>query len=178
MSTELLADVSSSLRQNSNSIEPVTSPRYIPTIEHYVNSYDIVPRWGVLYHVRRKGEDAYSGIVFVHEKAPGHLFDQHYLDSMFPQHYDEDDARAFLNHVVTDNNETGFAKARTWHDPRNTAQASLALIPQSRSVEISDSLDDHAVWAQEARAAAMDSPQRRRVRDLSRLWMHLDGGQP
>ncbi|PGG96703.1 hypothetical protein GX51_07702 [Blastomyces parvus] len=52
-------------------------------IEHYVNGDDIVPRWGVMYNVRL-AKTRYSGRVFIRNGATGHMFNQHYLDNIFP----------------------------------------------------------------------------------------------
>ncbi|KAL2371908.1 hypothetical protein RJ035_002118 [Blastomyces gilchristii] len=52
-------------------------------IEHYVNGEDIVPRWGVMYNVR-SAKTRYSGKVFIRNGVTGHMFNQHYLDNIFP----------------------------------------------------------------------------------------------
>ncbi|OAX78856.1 hypothetical protein ACJ72_06830 [Emergomyces africanus] len=52
-------------------------------IEHYVNGEDIVPRWGVMYNVR-SAKTRYAGKVFVRNGATGHMFNQHYLENIFP----------------------------------------------------------------------------------------------
>ncbi|KAI9708273.1 MAG: hypothetical protein M1828_003091 [Chrysothrix sp. TS-e1954] len=64
--------------------DPRLPTHTLPHIEHYVNSLDLVPRWGVLYHIVLSLGTHYSGSVFVHEGASGHLFDAHYLSTMFP----------------------------------------------------------------------------------------------
>ena len=83
---------------------PEIPNQLIHTIEHYVNGLDLVPRWGVLYSILLGTECDYSGRVFVHEHASGHLFDRHYLSTMFPlsglQQIYEDDPEMFLNHKV------------------------------------------------------------------------------
>ncbi|KAI4248989.1 MAG: hypothetical protein LQ352_005773 [Teloschistes flavicans] len=56
----------------------------IKYIEHYANEYDMVPRWGVLYATRALLTNRYAGAVFVHMGATGHMFVQHYLDTIFP----------------------------------------------------------------------------------------------
>lgn len=44
----------------------------------------MVPRWGVLYATRALLTNRYAGAVFVHMGATGHMFVQHYLDTIFP----------------------------------------------------------------------------------------------
>ena len=58
--------------------------RCIPHIEHYCNEYDMVSRWGALHNVAQVLDNRYSGTVFVRIGATGHMFNQHYLASMFP----------------------------------------------------------------------------------------------
>lgn len=50
-------------------------------IEHYANSGDFVSRWGVLNFANIRNR--YIGHVFIRHGS-GHLFNQHYLGSMFP----------------------------------------------------------------------------------------------
>lgn len=83
---------------------PEIPNQLIHTIEHYVNAWDLVPRWGVLYSILLGTASDYSGRVFVHDHASGHLFEEHYLSTMFPlaglaRIYD-DDSEMFLNHKV------------------------------------------------------------------------------
>lgn len=44
----------------------------------------MVPRWGVLYSIKHILNNRYAGRVFIHLGASGHLFIQHYLDTLFP----------------------------------------------------------------------------------------------
>ncbi|KAL8823813.1 MAG: hypothetical protein Q9191_005530 [Dirinaria sp. TL-2023a] len=59
--------------------------RCIRYIEHYCNEYDMIARWGPLYNITTVLDNRYCGRVFVRMGATGHLFNQHYLDAMFPQ---------------------------------------------------------------------------------------------
>ena len=56
----------------------------IPFIEHYANEKDLVPRWGVLHCTQDVLNNRYAGSVFVRMGASGHMFNQHYMDPMFP----------------------------------------------------------------------------------------------
>lgn len=44
----------------------------------------MVPRWGVLYNTTEVLDNRYSGTIFVRTDATGHMFNQHYMDIMFP----------------------------------------------------------------------------------------------
>ncbi|KAL8669836.1 MAG: hypothetical protein Q9168_005588 [Polycauliona sp. 1 TL-2023] len=61
-----------------------TQTAIIPYIEHYANEYDMVPRWGVLYAIRKLLNNRYAGNVFIRDKATGHMFVDHYLNPIFP----------------------------------------------------------------------------------------------
>ena len=63
---------------------PPQPERVISHIEHYANEKDMVPRWGVLHCVQDILDNRYAGSVFVRMGASGHLFNQHYMDAMFP----------------------------------------------------------------------------------------------
>ncbi|KAL9094780.1 MAG: hypothetical protein Q9165_003051 [Trypethelium subeluteriae] len=79
----------------------------IPVIEHYCNELDMVPRWGVLNNVRSQPQLRYAGSVFIHRQMSGHLFNRHYLDTMFPMNKR---SQHFLDQVV--DVDIGTAKAR------------------------------------------------------------------
>ncbi|KAF2235458.1 hypothetical protein EV356DRAFT_500335 [Viridothelium virens] len=79
----------------------------IPVIEHYCNELDMVPRWGVLNNVRSQPQLRYAGSVFIHRQMSGHLFNRHYLDTMFPM---DKRLQSFLDQVV--DVDIGTAKAR------------------------------------------------------------------
>ncbi|KAI9043981.1 uncharacterized protein KD926_002360 [Aspergillus affinis] len=54
--------------------------RRFPFIEHYANSQDFVCKWGVLHFIHLRNR--YLGHLFLRQ-GTGHLFIQHYLDTMF-----------------------------------------------------------------------------------------------
>ncbi|CCD34528.1 hypothetical protein BofuT4_P102290.1 [Botrytis cinerea T4] len=77
-----------------NSNTPVELPpsrngngKAIPHIEHYAHTYDFVSQFGVLHYHRNDTNDTFAprfmGRLFEVE-ASGHMFVQHYLDTMFP----------------------------------------------------------------------------------------------
>lgn len=63
---------------------PPQPKHVISHIEHYVNEKDMVARWGVLHCTQDILNNRYAGSVFVRMGASGHLFNQHYMDSIFP----------------------------------------------------------------------------------------------
>ncbi|KAF7933197.1 hypothetical protein EAE99_003082 [Botrytis elliptica] len=77
-----------------NSNTPVELPasrngngKAIPHIEHYAHTYDFVSRFGVLHYHTNYSNDTFAprfmGRLFEVETS-GHMFVQHYLDTMFP----------------------------------------------------------------------------------------------
>ncbi|PGH00505.1 hypothetical protein AJ79_08196 [Helicocarpus griseus UAMH5409] len=78
----------------------------IKYIEHYVNGEDMVPRWGVLHNVRCV-RTRYSGKVFIRNNATGHMFNQHYLNSIFrlenssSEYLNAEGDKGFLDQEVT-----------------------------------------------------------------------------
>lgn len=157
-------------RDNSSvSVEPhVPVPRrdlsnhYIRTVEHYCNEYDLVPQWGVLYHMS-KGKRTYSGRAFVRKGATGHLFDVHYLAPYFPllkMKKNIDDPALFINeHVEVDNCNTPLLRVGSF----------LAEVSSSSSDSSSNSEDE---------MPSTDGPETNgkvevRVRDVSRLWRYV-----
>lgn len=74
----------------------------ISHIEHYANEKDMVPRWGVLHCVQSVLNNRYAGSVFVRMGGSGHMFNQHYMDPMFPLEESETLSRddSFLERVV------------------------------------------------------------------------------
>ena len=63
---------------------PPQPKHVISHIEHYANELDMVSRWGVLHCTQDILNNRYAGSVFVRMGASGHLFNQHYMDAMFP----------------------------------------------------------------------------------------------
>lgn len=148
---------------------PDMSDRLIPTIEHYVNRQDLVPTWGVLYHIILGTGTTYSGRVFVHESASGHLFDEHYLGPMLPlldmSEIEKGDKKCFLNHVArlsdSKGKSTGIWRAETFHD-----EAKARVLNGKPNGELSDD---------ESIALPINRVQGMTVKELSRLWRYIGG---
>ncbi|KAF2761238.1 hypothetical protein EJ05DRAFT_257368 [Pseudovirgaria hyperparasitica] len=139
-------------------VDGVMAMRRVPgvrTIEHYMNEFDLVPRWGVKYSTSESPNQRYAGRVFINRNATGHLFDEHYLDIMFPLREDgELEAGGFLDDIVE-------IEERPSRVP--TPEGDL-----ERYVE-----DGGIRWVM----SADDAPNGgRSVRELSKLWRYVNGG--
>lgn len=133
--------------------------RYVRTVEHYINEFDLVPQWGVLHHMQKQERGAYSGRAFVLKDATGHLFDQHYLTRYFPverMQADMDAPGLFLNDVV----EVGAEL-----EGRSTFLA-----------EVGDRGGGGGDGESRGGGGGRGGEVEVRVRDLSRLWSYVGGG--
>ena len=144
-------------------LKPAIPNQLIHTIEHYVNGRDMVPRWGVLQHILLGTTIDYSGRVFVHQRASGHFFKEHYLDVMFPladlQRIKDGDPHIFLNHRVhMENREFDGPKSKWW----GIFRAYTDEIPGN---------DSHGAGPSRV------PEQNLSVRDLSKLWRYMGGGE-
>lgn len=195
----------------------------------------MVPRWGVLYNTCEVLDNRYAGTVFVRMDATGHMFNQHYMNAMFPlphstdennNYHDEeglpDPLNTFLDQIVDVDEKT--ARKRD-----NIAIRNMLLMKRQSSlgagIEFGDGHtlpvlgagvgveallnDDHGdevvigngngfvnggndgavLGRAQTNGSDSDSGGERdrdrvveargkTVRDLSRLWMYLDGGSP
>lgn len=176
-----------------------TSPRgVIPHIEHYCNEYDMVPRWGVLHNTTEVLDNRYSGTIFVRMDATGHMFNQHYMDAMFPLELVDDPHQAlldiFLDKVVDVDEKT--ARKREIIANRN-----MGIMRQESGIEFGDGQvlpvrpvvnggnerpqhhnDEARIGFMNAGEGAVLGLGReargRTVRELSRLWMYIGGASP
>ncbi|KLJ07945.1 hypothetical protein EMPG_16581 [Blastomyces silverae] len=161
-------------------------------IEHYVNGEDIVPRWGVMYNVRL-AKTRYSGRVFIRNGATGHMFNQHYLDNIFPLdgrllppgHNNRPGApTGFLDQVVTVDECTCRDREAYYATAAASAAGKAGRCESSAgvnghgggvmSVSTGSGLcaGDPNDGDDEYDGAGMT------VRDLSRLWRYLGGADP
>ena len=151
---------------------PEIPNQLIHTIEHYVNRYDMVPRWGVLYHILQKNKCEYSGRVFVHEKTSGHFFEDHYLSQMFPleqlERIRRGDPKMFLNHRIHLEKDTDDSPRSRWWGVFRAGtvktNSETGILPSEGSR--SSSTED----GQTANESAAT------VKQLSKLWRYMDGG--
>ncbi|WEW59402.1 hypothetical protein PRK78_004874 [Emydomyces testavorans] len=145
------------------------SPRtgVIRYIEHYVNGDDPVPRWGILYNVRRMLKNRFAGKVFIRMNTSGHMFNQHYLDFMFPLPEDRhgDDEPGFLDQIVEIDEKTPNARDQFVHKALNVP-------PKAPSAE-----DERCLSINEDMTSS-DITSVKTVRELSRLWRYMEGNSP
>lgn len=155
--------------------------RVVPHIEHYANSGDFISRWGVLAFTRssKHFHHRFIGRVFEQIGAQGHQFNQHYLDTMFPI-----DRRTSM---VMDHN--------TFMDAQCTVDENLVTGKEQTAADVID----QAIGRQEryriinsehygtsnlkeqyvsATKANVDRVKSMRVRELSRLWLYINGKVP
>lgn len=131
------------------------SSRCIPYIEHYANSGDFVSLWGVLNFARVPHR--YMGALFI-RSGSGHLFNQHYLDTMFTLGPDR--------RVLDDN---PFMDGPLCHD------RSVATDESRRSGE---DLHMNFFYTVDDPLEAAEGGNSLQVKDQSRLWKFRNGGTP
>ncbi|KAF2139314.1 uncharacterized protein K452DRAFT_75157 [Aplosporella prunicola CBS 121167] len=175
----------------------------IPTIEHYANELDLVPRWGVVNSARHCTATRYAGRVFIAKGASGHLFNEHYLEPMFPllTVSNKPDTSSPSDRGDYKKNKAGN---NTPSAPEPDASISSAedqvgadaegspvlqpLLPHSDAGQpkLSPFLDrmvdvDHETALRRAESvetqSALGEGAGKTVRQLSRLWMYVGGGE-
>ncbi|EON65266.1 hypothetical protein W97_04504 [Coniosporium apollinis CBS 100218] len=159
-------------------LQPTT---VIQTIEHYCNELDLVPRWGVLYNTRHCPGHRYAGRVFIYKGASGHLFNEHYLDSMFPL----SSARATLTiqEEATDDSPTMPLMNKFLDQMVDVDTATAQRRARSLSVGNKDLIISRVPSRYGRRMSVQDDSQNavcegsgRTVRQLSKLWMYVGSG--
>ena len=160
--------------------------RCIPYIEHYANEYDLVPRWGVLYNVTQLLDNRYCGKVFVRMGATGHMFNQHYMDPMFP--LDHSHTSLFLDQVVDVDEKLAVRRENSALQHMGLMRRESSFKPDDFNVQFGDGQTipvgvivngDHADG--EDGINFVDPSRHARgktVRQLSRFWRYVDGGSP
>ncbi|KAI1995750.1 hypothetical protein LOZ53_001353 [Ophidiomyces ophidiicola] len=142
----------------SNKARPVIS-----YIEHYVNSEDMVTRWGVVYNVEKTIENKFAGKVFIRMNAPGHMLNQHYLDQMFllPKNPQGSEDTGFLDEVVEIDETVSEARDQFVHEKSNDSDKA-----NRRRISINKDMNRSVLGATKT------------VRELSRLWRYMGGNNP
>jgi len=160
-------------------------------IEHYVNERDMVPRWGVLYNVMQILDNRFSGRIFVRMGASGHMFNQHYLDAMFP--LDHALAGVFLDQVVNVDEKLALRReSKAVQQISAMRRESMKQLPTGEVLDWGDKdrIPVDIIVNGEAPSGGdnvlinfVDSQigsdaRGKTVRQLSRLWKYVDGGNP
>ena len=165
---------------------PLPPKHTIAHIEHYVNERDIVGRWGVLHCTQDILNNRYAGSVFVRMGASGHLFNQHYMDSMFPLPKDHTSVlpQFFLDGSVSVDQRLALKR-------ENTAIGNVGLMRQESGLELGDGqiipesqdiTNNQNTIMTFARTNTgrliAEEAQGKTVRELSRLWRYQGGRSP
>jgi hypothetical protein len=170
-------------------------------MEHYANSLDPIPRWGVLHTVYALLSRRYAGTLFVRLGASGHYFTSHYLAAWFPA----DAAEAALLGGRKVGLETAVVRKRDVPPVANDKAAGGAvgegdfdgqgpsrpdLVARADTMEWGDDrpagmklLDDversrKALEEGQLNFVAGGEGYEASMRELSRLWRYMDGGCP
>lgn len=157
----------------------------------YANEYDMVPRWGVLHSTREILSNRYAGSVFVRMGASGHMFNQHYLNTMF--HYTEPERQRsnnrdwivdpFLDKVV--NVDEGTVARR-----QSTTMQQAGITSMKNGLQFGDgeqvvtSVKGHGgspvmtFDRTDSGRLVSEELSGKTVRELSRLWRYQGGRNP
>ena len=167
---------------------PPPPKRVIAHIEHYANEKDMVPRWGVLHCVQDILNNRYAGSVFVRMGASGHLFNQHYMDAMFPLKGPDTvwQASSFLDHQVKVDKKLATKR-------ENVAISKLGVMRRESGLEFGNGQVIHdgagvinghggntvmAFGRTDSGRVLSEEAQGKTVRELSRLWRYEGGQSP
>ena len=134
-------------------------------------------------------DNRYSGKVFVRMGATGHLFNQHYMDPMFP--LDKTRTSQFLDQVV-DVDEKLAARRESKAVEQMNVMRSESSSPQKIEFGDGETIPVGAIVTGEGATngsggmlinfiepnTASREAKGKTVRQLSRLWRYTDGGSP
>ncbi|PHH84228.1 hypothetical protein CDD83_2278 [Cordyceps sp. RAO-2017] len=147
---------------------PAAEDRAIGHIEHYAHSTDFVALWGVLHFSTNRMASPqlprFMGRVFKRSSGRGgHLFNQHYLDGMFPLARDPRTGA-----LVGADERNDFME-----EPVRVGDEGDAMHGQREAIELA-----YAVTLGPAAARRALRKKHVRVKDLSRLWGYRNGRSP
>ena len=186
-------DAKSSTNRTEINLSDNNDPKHlIPHIEHYANELDMIPRWGVLHSVCDILENRYAGSVFVRIGASGHLFNQHYMDSMFPLPKKDTTnlLDSFLDRVVKVDKKLSFNRDQTAFKDvrimRRESESELRFgngeeIPVETPLMVPDRNLEGGVMTfarTDSGRLMAEQAEGKSVRELSRLWMYQGGFSP
>ncbi len=173
-----------------------SQPRHVIShIEHYANEKDMVPRWGVLHCVQDVLNNRYAGSVFVRMGASGHLFNQHYMDPMFPLSEKEAPRSldAFLDKLVkveeklaVQRESTAISNMGYMKEKSGLEFGNGQIIPEVPSLTSGPAIDGingtgdaFMTFARTNSGSLLAAEaQGKTVRELSRLWRYQGGRSP
>ncbi len=195
--------------ENDASVSPTSGPavhfdlppqpkHVISHIEHYANERDMVGRWGVLHCTQDILNNRYAGSVFVRMGASGHLFNQHYMDAIFPLPAENNPllTQIFLDALVKVDEKLAMKR-------ENTAIGNVGVMRRESGLELGDGqvihdglgmingqypdtngarrTSDNTVmtFARTSTGRLLaEEAQGKTVRELSRLWRYQGGRSP
>jgi len=173
-----------------------TQPKHVIShIEHYANERDMVPRWGVLHCVQDVLNNRYAGSVFVRMGASGHMFNQHYMDPMFPLSEKEVQLSTdgFLDRMVkveeklaVQRESTSFSNIGLMRRKSGLEFGDGQIIPEEPSLTDGPAVDgikgagDAFMTFTRTNSGRLmaEEAQGKTVRELSRLWRYQGGRSP
>jgi hypothetical protein len=137
----------------------------------------MIARWGVLHSTMSALDNRYNGSVFVRMGATGHLFNQHYMDAMFPCHTQLDN---FLDKIVDVDMVTaiGREKAATRKLGLMRRESGFGSAPGSLLNKDSMGTQTKINFIPQATKGATPEMEGKTVRELSRLWSYQGGASP
>ncbi|KAF2086615.1 hypothetical protein K490DRAFT_43991 [Saccharata proteae CBS 121410] len=151
----------------------------LSTIEHYANEFDMVPRWGVLHATRDLTLQRYAGRVFVNIGGSGHLFNDHYLEPMFPA------ASILQASTGASSSSSSLELEKTTSDANMAPRPGLSPfldrivdVDFNTAMRRAQTVDDSKGMGFDETQTAIGEGAGRTVRQLSKLWMYVGGGEP
>lgn len=150
----------------------------------------MITRWGVLYNVREILDNQYCGKVFVRMGASGHLFNQHYLDPIFP--LATTGGSDFLDQVVEVDEKTASRResvtTRQMELMRRESSLENFQFGNGQTVPVAAVVHSErrthgvvhgsGINFVEPTSGGVLQARGKTVRQLSRLWRYIDGGSP
>lgn len=187
------ADGPSSSPTNVRFDRPTQPKQVISHIEHYANENDMVPRWGVLHCTQDVLNNRYAGCVFVRAGASGHMFNQHYMDPMFPlpekTHWPQN---SFFDKIIQVDDKLAMRRESTalsnWSLMRRESGLEFGdgevvpetqILPDGTNGGSSSNDDPILIFARtDSSRLSVEEARGKTVRELSRLWRYQGGRSP
>lgn len=176
-----------SLPKDSSSVSSISrtsfaaQDRAIGHVEHYAHGIDFVAIWGVLHFAtNRIGSPEiprFIGRLFLRSTgAGGHLFNQHYLNGMFPLRWDPASGQytgANENNEFMEENVRMGKEGDAMDNIRETFDITYADTQGFGSGTIPTPVDVHSIGGRRRKIKGD-----MKVKDLSRLWSYRNGRSP
>ena len=129
-------------------------------------------------------DNRYNGSIFIRMGATGHLFNQHYMDAMFPcsarDEHGADEEEGFLDKIVDVDMVTAIGREKAANRKLGVLRRESGFVETSASLLDCGNRDSDTIInfiPQGMKAAGVDM-EGKTVRELSRLWRYRAGGAP